>query len=149
MDQTDLRILRILQEDSSLPVSDVAKKVGLSASPCWKRIKRMQDEGIIKYQISVLDAERLGFGLTVFINIKTGEHSTSWLIEVSAAVTAMPEVVELHRIAGDVDYMLKVIVPDMAAFDAFYKGLIGTAALTEVSSHFTMETIKETTALPI
>ena len=149
MDQTDLRILRILQEDSSLPVSDVAKKVGLSASPCWKRIKRMHDEGIIKYQISVLDAERLGFGLTVFINIKTGEHSTNWLKEFSATVTAMPEVVELHRIAGDVDYMLKVIVPDMAAFDAFYKGLIGTAALTEVSSYFAMETIKETTALPI
>ena len=149
MDQTDLRILRILQVDSSLPVSDVAKKVGLSASPCWKRIKRMQDDGIIKYQISVLDAERLGFGLTVFINIKTGEHSTNWLKEFSAAVTAMPEVMELHRIAGDVDYMLKVIVPDMAAFDAFYKGLIGTAALTEVSSYFTMETIKETTALPI
>ena len=149
MDQTDLRILRILQEDSSLPVSDVAKKVGLSASPCWKRIKRMHDEGIIKYQISVLDAERLGFGLTVFINIKTGEHSTNWLKEFSATVTAMPEVMELHRIAGDVDYMLKVIVPDMAAFDAFYKGLIGTAALTEVSSYFTMETIKETTALPI
>ena len=149
MDQTDLRILRILQEDSSLPVSDVAKKVGLSASPCWKRIKRMQDEGIIKSQISVLDAERLGFGLTVFINIKTGEHSTNWLKEFSATVTAMPEVVELHRIAGDVDYMLKVIVPDMAAYDAFYKGLIGTAALTEVTSYFTMETIKETTALPI
>ena len=149
MDQTDLRILRILQEDSSLPVSDVAKEVGLSASPCWKRIKRMEDEGIIKYQISVLDAKRLGFGLTVFINIKTGEHSTRWLREFSATVTAMPEVMELHRIAGDVDYMLKVIVPDMAAFDAFYKGLIGTAALTEVSSYFTMETIKETTALPI
>ena len=149
MDQTDLRILRILQEDSSLPVSDVAKKVGLSASPCWKRIKRMQDEGIIKYQISVLDAERLGFGLTVFINIKTGEHSTNWLKEFSATVTAMPEVMELHRIAGDVDYMLKVIVPDMAAFDAFYKGLIGTAALTEVSSYFAMETMKETTVLPI
>ena len=109
----------------------------------------MQDDGIIKYQISVLDAERLGFGLTVFINIKTGEHSTSWLKEFSATVTAMPEVMELHRIAGDVDYMLKVIVPDMAAFDAFYKDLIGTAALTEVSSYFTMETIKETTALPI
>ena len=149
MDQTDLRILRILQEDSSLPVSDVAKKVGLSASPCWKRIKKMHDEGIIKYQISVLDAERLGFGLTVFINIKTGEHSTSWLKEFSATVTAMPEVMELHRIAGDVDYMLKVIVPDMAAFDAFYKGLIGTTGLTEVTSYFTMETIKETTALPI
>ena len=149
MDQMDLRILKILQKDSSLPVSEVAKEIGLSASPCWKRIKRMQDKGVIKYQISVLEAEQLGCVLTVFINIKTGEHSTSWLKEFSETVTAMPEVVELHRIAGDVDYMLKVIVPDKAAFDSFYKDLIGPAALTEVTSYFTMETIKETTALPI
>ena len=109
----------------------------------------LQHPAQLKSQISVLDAERLGFGLTVFINVKTGEHSTIWLKKFSATVTAMPEVVELHRIAGDVDYMLKVIVPDMAAFDAFYKDLIGTSALTEVTSYFTMETIKETTALPM
>ena len=149
MDQTDLRILRILQEDSGLSVSDVAKQVGLSASPCWKRINRMQKEGIIKRQLAVLDAHRLGFGLTVFVHIKTGEHSTTWLEEFSTKVTAMPEVMEIHRIAGEVDYMLKVVVPDMGAFDTFYKRLIGTAALGEVTSHFTMETIKETTALPI
>ena len=104
---------------------------------------------IIKQQIAVLDAHRLGFGLTVFVNIKTGEHSTDWLKQFSETVTAMPEVMELHRIAGEVDYMLKVIVPDMEAFDVFYKRLIDGTALREVTSHFTMETIKETTALPI
>ena len=149
MDQIDLRILRILQGDSSLSMSDVSKRVGLSASPCWKRIKRMQKEGIIKHQIAVLNAHRLGFGLTVFVNIKTGEHSTDWLKQFSETVTAMPEVMELHRIAGEVDYMLKVIVPDMEAFDVFYKRLIEGTELREVTSHFTMETIKETTALPI
>ena len=149
MDITDLEILRILQEDCSLPVAEIAKLVGLSTSPCWKRINRLQNEGIIKNQISVLDAQRLGFKLTVFVNVKTGEHSTSWLEEFSNVVTSMPEVMELHRLAGEVDYMLKVVVPDMEAFDAFYKRLIGTAALGEVTSHFAMETIKETTALPI
>ena len=149
MDHIDLHILRIMQTDTTLSVSEVAKQVGLSASPCCKRIKRMQNEGIIKQQIAVLDAHRLGFGLTVFVNIKTGEHSTDWLKQFSETVTAMPEVMELHRIAGEVDYMLKVIVPDMEAFDVFYKRLIDGTAVREVTSHFTMETIKETTALPI
>ena len=149
MDNIDLQILKTLQEDCSQPVAEIAKKVGLSASPCWKRINRLQNEGIIKSQISILDAQRLGFKLTVFVNVKTGEHSTSWLEEFSRIVTSMPEVMELHRLAGEVDYMLKVVVPDMEAFDAFYKRLIGTAGLGEVTSHFTMEKIKETTALPI
>jgi len=149
MDETDRRILRILQADSSLSASDVAREVGLSASPCWKRIKRLQDEGVIKRQTAVLDAGRLGFGLTVFVSIKTGEHSTEWLQEFSGTITAMPEVLEFHRMAGEVDYMLKVVVRDMAAFDEFYKRLIEITALSEVTSRFSMETIKETTALPV
>ena len=149
MDETDRRILRILQADSSLPASDVARRVGLSASPCWKRIKRMQDEGLIKRQTAVLDAGRLGFGLTVFVSIKTGEHSKLWLEEFSERITAMPEVMEFHRMAGEVDYMLKVIARDMESFDEFYKRLTGITALTEVTSRFSMETIKEATALPI
>ncbi len=149
MDETDRRILRILQEDSSLSTSDVARQVSLSASPCWKRIKRMQDEGIIKRQTAVLDAGRLGFGLTVFVSIKTGEHSKSWLEAFSENVTAMPEVMEFHRMAGEVDYMLKVVVRDMESFDEFYKRLTGITALTEITSRFSMETIKEMTALPI
>lgn len=149
MDETDQRILRILQADSSVSASDVAREVGLSASPCWKRIKRMHDDGIIKRQTAVLDAGRLGFGLTVFVSIKTGEHSTGWLEEFSSTITAMPEVLEFHRMAGEVDYMLKVVVRDMAAFDEFYKRLIDLTALSEVTSRFSMEKIKETTALPI
>ena len=149
MDEMDLRILRILQEDSSLSVSHVAQQVGLSASPCWKRFNRMQKEGVIKRQSAILNAYRLGLGLIVFVSIKTGEHSTGWLEKFSKTVIAMPEVMEFHRMAGEVDYMLKVIVSDMEAFDEFYKRLIGTTALSDVTSRFSMETIKETTALPI
>jgi Lrp/AsnC family transcriptional regulator len=125
MDDMDRRILRLLQLDSSLSASDVARQVGLSASPCWKRINRMQTEGIIKKRIAVLDADRLGFGLTVFVSIKTGEHSSPWLKEFSDTITAMPEVMEFHRMAGEVDYMLKV------------------------TTRFSMETIKDMTPLPI
>lgn len=149
MDDTDRRILRILQDDSSLSVSDVARRVGLSASPCWKRIKKLQKEGIIRRQTAILDAERLGFGLTVFVSIVTGEHSSTWLNDFAEQITAMPEVLEFHRMAGDVDYMLKIVVPDMRSFDAFYKRLTDITALTEVTSRFSMETIKETTALPV
>jgi Lrp/AsnC family transcriptional regulator len=149
MDEMDRRILRILQEDCSLPVSDVARQVGLSNSPCWKRINRMQNDGTIKRQTAVLDAGRLGFGLTVFVSIKTGEHSSEWLGEFSNNMTAMPEVMEIHRMAGDVDYMLKVVVRDMESYDEFYKRLIGITALSDVTSRFSMEKIKETTTLSI
>ena len=149
MDEMDRRILRILQEDCSLPVSDVARQVGLSNSPCWKRINRMQNDGIIRRQTAVLDAGRLGFGLTVFVSIKTGEHSSEWLEAFSNDITAMPEVMEVHRMAGEVDYMLKVVVRDMESFDEFYKRLIGISALSDVTSRFSMEKLKETTTLPI
>lgn len=149
MDEMDRKILRILQKDSSAPVSDIARQVGLSASPCWKRINRLRDDGIIQRHTAVLNASRLGFGLTVFVSIKTGEHSDEWLADFSNQVTAMPEVMEIHRMAGDVDYMLKVVARDMEAFDKFYKRLIGVTAFSEVTSRFSMEKIKETTALPI
>ena len=149
MDEMDRKILRILQKDSSAPVSDIARQVGLSASPCWKRINRLRDDGIIQHHTAVLNASRLGFGLTVFVSIKTGEHSDEWLADFSNQVTAMPEVMEIHRMAGDVDYMLKVVARDMEAFDKFYKRLIGVTAFSEVTSRFSMEKIKETTALPI
>lgn len=149
MDDMDRKILRLLQEDSSISVSDIARTVGLSASPCWKRINRMQAEGLIKRQVAVLDADKLGYGLTVFVSIKTGEHSGDWLISFAETVQSMPEVLEFHRMAGEVDYMLKVVVPDMKSFDLFYKKLVELTALSEVTSRFSMETIKETTALPV
>lgn len=149
MDKMDQQILRILQTDSSLSMSEIAHKVGLSPSPCWKRINRLQNDGIIKRKIALLDGELLGFGLTAYVSIKTGEHSSDWLEEFSKTVTKMPEVLEFHRMAGDVDYMLKVVVSDIQAFDDFYKRLIGASSINEVTSRFSMETIKETTALPI
>lgn len=149
MDDMDRKILRLLQEDSSISVSDIARHVGLSASPCWKRINRMQAEGLIKRQVAVLDADKLGYGLTVFVSIKTGEHSGDWLKSFAETVRNMPEVLEFHRMAGEVDYMLKVVVPDMKSFDLFYKKLVELTALSEVTSRFSMETIKETTSLPV
>jgi len=149
MDDMDRKILRLLQEDSSISVSDIARQVGLSASPCWKRINRMQVDGLIKRQVAVLDANKLGYGLTVFVSIKTGEHSADWLQGFADTVREMPEVLEFHRMAGEVDYLLKVVVPDMKSFDKFYKQLVEITALSEVTSRFSMETIKETTALPV
>ena len=149
MDETDRQILRILQTDCSMSVSDIARKVGLSASPCWKRINRLNNEGIIIRRIARLNPEMLGYGITAYVSIKTGEHSTEWLKEFSDIITEMPEVMEFHRMAGDVDYMLKVMVTDIQAFDEFYKRLITTSAINEVTSRFSMETIKDTTALPI
>jgi Lrp/AsnC family transcriptional regulator len=149
MDDMDRKILRLLQEDSSISVSDIARQVGLSASPCWKRINRMQVDGLIKRQVAVLDADKLGYGLTVFVSIKTGEHSADWLQTFANTVQAMPEVLEFHRMAGEVDYLLKVVVPDMKSFDQFYKKLVELTALSEVTSRFSLETIKETTALPV
>ena len=149
MDDMDKKILRLLQQDSSISVSDIARQVGLSASPCWKRINRMETEGIIKRQVAILDANKLGYGLTVFVSIKTGEHSADWLTKFAETVQAMPEVLEFHRMAGEVDYLLKVVVPDMKSFDLFYKQLVELTALSEVTSRFSMETIKETMALPV
>ena len=149
MDEIDRKILRLLQIDNSLSVADIARKVGLSASPCWKRISRLNSQGVIKRKIAVLDSEIMGLSVTAYVSIMTVEHSKEWLEQFSNRVTEMPEVMEFHRMAGDVDYMLKVVVPDIQAFDDFYKRLIGTNAINEVTSRFSMETIKETTALPI
>ncbi|MBM85990.1 MAG: transcriptional regulator [Rhodospirillaceae bacterium] len=149
MDDTDIRILRILQEDSSLSITEVARRVSLSASPCWKRINKLEAEGIICRQTAVLDAEKMGFGLTVFVEVRTGEHSGLWLRKFADLVANMPEVLEFHRLAGEVDYLLKVKVRDMKRIDEFYKRLIETMPLAEVTSRFSMEKINETTALPI
>ena len=149
MDNMDLKILRVLQGDSSLSVTEVAQRVGLSTSPCWKRINKLQADGIILRHEAVLDAAKLGLGLTVFMMIKTGEHSGPWLEKFAKFVKAMPEVQEFHRMAGEVDYLLKIVVADMQQFDDFYKKLVEETTLTDVTSSFSMEVIKHTNALPI
>ena len=149
MDAIDRKIVALLQDDASLSLAQIAHRVGLSQSPCWKRIQRLEKVGVIQKRVALINPEAIGMGLTVFVSIETGDHSTTWLSKFAQTVTAMPEVMEFHRMAGDIDYMLRVAVPDMQAYDTFYKKLIGTVALKNVTSRFAMERIKSTTALPI
>ena len=149
LDRTDRKILAIMQEDSSLAVADVAERVGLSQTPCWRRIQRLRADGVIARTVSLVHPEAVGLGLTVFITIEALDHSPDWLERFTSAVSAMPEVMEVHRMAGDIDYLLRVAVADMAAFDAFYRDLIKAVPLKNVSSHFAMERVKTTTAYPI
>ena len=149
LDRTDRKILAIMQEDSSLAVAEVAERVGLSQTPCWRRIQRLRADGVIARTVSLVHPEAVGLGLTVFITIEALDHSPDWLDRFTAAVSAMPEVMEVHRMAGDIDYLLRVAVADMAAFDAFYRDLIKAVPLKNVSSHFAMERVKATTAYPV
>jgi len=149
MDSFDRAILSLIQADVSLPLNEIAGRVGLSPTPCWNRIRKMEEAGIIAQRVAVLDAARLGLGVTIFVSIETADHSEEWLRAFGAGVSAMPEVMELYRMAGDVDYMLRVMVADMAAYDAFYKRLIEAFPLKNVSSRFAMERVKSTTVLAI
>lgn len=149
MDEIDRHLLEILQTDASLSVAEMAERVGLSPTPCWKRIQKLESAGVIRRRVAVLDPERIGMGLSIFIAVEAGDHTPEWLQRFSAAVVAMPEVMELCRMAGEVDYMLRVVVADMAEFDAFYKRLIQAAPLKNVTSQFAMEQLKYTTAYPL
>ena len=149
MDAIDRKILTVLQEDASLSVAEIGSRVGLSSTPCWKRIQKLEAEGVILKRVALIDPAKLGLGITVFVSIETGDHSQEWLDRFAKVVEAMPEVMEFHRMAGDVDYMLRVVVPDIAGYDTFYKKLIATVPLKNVTSRFAMERIKSTTSLPI
>jgi Lrp/AsnC family transcriptional regulator len=149
MDAIDRKILAVLQEDASLSVADIGNRVGLSSTPCWKRIQRLEADGVIQKRVAIVDQERIGLGVTVFVSIETGDHSQDWLERFAKVVGAMPEVMEFYRMAGDVDYMLRVVVTDIGGYDTFYKKLIASVPLTNVTSRFAMEKIKSTTSLPI
>jgi Lrp/AsnC family transcriptional regulator len=149
MDATDLRILAILQEDASVSVGEIAGRVGLSQTPCWRRIQRLEESGVIRKRVALLDPESIGVGLTVFVEIETGDHSKAWLDSFAQSVLAMPEVMEVHRMAGDVDYLLRVAVANMSAYDDFYRRLIATLPMKNVTSRFAMELVKGTTAFPL
>ena len=149
MDRLDKKILRFLQEDSTLAVADIAKRVGLSTTPCWRRIQKLEEEGVIRRRVAVLDPARINLRVTVFVSIRTNSHSNEWLKRFSEVVGDFPEVVEFYRMSGDVDYLLKVVVPDIAAYDAFYKRLISRIEIRDVSSSFAMEQIKYTTEMPL
>jgi Lrp/AsnC family transcriptional regulator len=149
MDAIDHKILAVLQEDASLSVAEIGQRVGLSSTPCWKRIQRLEADKVILKRVALIDQDKIGLGITVFVSVETGDRSQEWLSRFAEVVGAMPEVMEFYRMAGDVDYMLRVVVPDIQGYDAFYKRLIASVPLKNVTSRFAMEKIKSTTALPI
>ncbi|MPZ55787.1 MAG: AsnC family transcriptional regulator [Rhizobiales bacterium] len=149
MDAIDRRILNVLQQDASLSVAEIGQRVGLSSTPCWKRIQRLEADGVILKRVALVDQNKVGVGINVVVSIETGDHSQEWLERFAQTVSAMPEVLDFFRMAGDVDYLLRVVVADMQAYDAFYKRLIAAIPLKNVTSRFAMEKIKSTTALPI
>jgi len=139
----------LLQQDSSLSVGDIARKVGLSVTPCWRRIQKLEEAGIIRGRVALLNKDKLCLVMTVFVALKTDQHNAEWLEEFAQKISSYPEVVEFYRMSGEVDYLLRVVGKDMAAYDRFYKRLISEVSITDVSSSFAMEEIKYTTALPL
>ncbi|MEH6405520.1 MAG: Lrp/AsnC family transcriptional regulator [Sneathiella sp.] len=149
MDDIDRKILLHLQKDSRIPAADLADLVGCSRTVCWRRIKSMEEAGIIRSHVTLLNRAKLDLSVTVFVNVKTSDHDPEWLIRFARVVEKFPEITEFYRMSGDVDYLLKVIVPDIASYDDFYRRLIQSINLSDVSSNFAMEEIKFTTALPL
>ncbi|MCR9235885.1 MAG: Lrp/AsnC family transcriptional regulator [Alphaproteobacteria bacterium] len=149
MDRIDRGILAILQKDSTVPVAEIGKRVGLSTTPCWRRIQKMEEDGVIKQRVAVLDPVLVGAGVSVFVSISTNQHSKEWLTRFAEVISEFPEVVSFYRMSGQVDYLLKVVVPDIAAYDKFYKKLIAKIDISDVSSSFAMEEIKNTSTLPL
>src|SRR5450432_225262 len=149
MDKLDAKILELLQADGALSAAEIADRIGLSKAPCWRRIQKLQDEGIIRGTVALLDARALNVGTTVFVTLKTGNHSEAWFERFARAVRDIPEVTEIHRMSGDVDYLIRIVVPDIDAYDVVYKRLISSVEFQDVSASFALETIKSTTALPL
>lgn len=149
LDRYDRKILEILQEDASVSISELAHQVGLTTSPCWRRVQRLEERGVIRKQVVLLDPTQLDLNVTVFIFLRTSQHRIEWFTSFHELVSSMPEVVEFYRVTGSTDYFLKVVVSNISGYDQFYKKLIRGADFTDVSSMFAMEQIKFTTALPI
>ncbi|MBA5637291.1 Lrp/AsnC family transcriptional regulator [Duganella sp. LX20W] len=149
LDRYDYAILAALQADGTLSIAQLSEKVGLSSTPCWKRVRRLEDEGYIESRVAIVNRRKVGLPVTVFVSVRTSHHDEQWLARFAAAVIALPEVLEFHRMSGDVDYLLKVVTSDIDGYDRFYKKLIKVSQLTGVSSAFSMEQIKFTTALPL
>ena len=149
MDAIDRKILAVVQDDASLSVAEIGQRVGLSSTPCWKRIQRLEADGVILRRVALVDQNKIGLGISVFVSVESADHSEAWLRKFADAVSAMPEVMEFYRMAGDVDYMLRVACASIQDYDAFYKRLIDTMPLKNVTSRFAMERIKSTTAYPL
>ena len=149
MDATDKKILNLLQTDASLTVKQIAEQIPLSATPCWKRIQKLEENGFIRARVALLDPKKVNANVTVFVAIKTDQHTRQWIERFNKEVDKLPEVMEIYRMSGEVDYLLRVVVSSIEAYDQFYKRLIDRVELSNVTSSFAMEQIKYTTALPI
>ena len=149
IDKIDLKILRILQSDSSRSLESISNEVGVSLNTCWRRISRLEKKSIIEGRVALIDNEKVGFPLTVFVSIRTDDHSKNWVRQFYKAVENIPEIVEFYRLAGDVDYIIKMMVKSVANYDAVYKRLISNIKFSNVSASFCMEKIKFTTQLPL
>jgi Lrp/AsnC family transcriptional regulator len=149
VDKIDQKILTLLQANSSLTAEEIGEKVGLSKAPCWRRIQRLTKSGVIQRTVALLDPKLVNLKTTVFVMVKTSSHSTDWIERFAKAVQKIPEVTELHRMSGDVDYLLRIVVPDISGYDAVYKKMIGAVQMFDVSASFVLETIKSTTTLPL
>jgi len=149
MDKFDCRILEALQADATLGLTELAARVGLSTTPCWRRVQRLKEDGVIRAQVALCDAASLNLGLTAFVSVRAARHDDTWTQRFLDGVAAIPEIVEIYRMAGDIDYLLKVVMSDIAGYDRVYKRLIKTVELVDVSASFVMETVRHTTALPL
>jgi Lrp/AsnC family transcriptional regulator len=149
LDGFDKQILGRLQVDSAMSLADLAAEIKLSPTPTWRRVQRLEASGVIQKRVALLDATKINVGVTVFVGIRTNQHNQAWLSKFAAAVGEIPEIVEVYRMSGDIDYMLRVVVPDIAGYDAVYRRLIKSIELNDVSSSFAMEQLKFTTALPL
>ncbi|MFD1561886.1 Lrp/AsnC family transcriptional regulator [Paraburkholderia silviterrae] len=149
MDKRDAQMLALLQADATIGLNDLAKAVNLSPTPCWRRLQKLRDEGVICRQVVLCDPTKLKLGLTAFVMVRSNQHGDAWTTRFIETVRAIPEILEIYRMSGEIDYLLKVVVPDIAGYDSVYKRLIKSVELLDVSSSFSMEVIKRTTALPL
>ena len=148
MDAIDRKILDILQADATVPVAIIAEKVGLSAAPCWRRIQRMEDDGVIRSRVALIDRRKAHVPMTLFVSVKTTRHAVQWLEDFRRVISDIPEIVEAWRLTGEVDYLLRIVVPDVDAYDEVYKRLINRLEFADISSAIAMEEMKYTTAIP-
>lgn len=149
IDEIDRKLLTELQRDGTLSVDQLSERVALSRNACWRRVRRLEEAGVITGRVALVDAEKLGLGLSVFILIRTSNHDPEWLQKFRAAVTGFPEIIGVYRMSGDLDYVLRARVADVKAYDRLYQRLIAKVALSDVSASFVMEEIKETTVVPM
>lgn len=150
MDEFDKKILKCLQEDATISTAALSEKVGLSTTPCWRRIQLLEEKGFIEKRVAIVNKKKLNLGLTVIVNIKTRQHSQDWLIKFKDSMMHIPEIVEILRLSGETDYSLKILVPDITEYDRVYKDIISKIDdLYDVSSSFVMQEIKSTTKLPL